>query len=54
MHLDLPKAQCVRAREVQIAAGRKMNVHCDDVVVGSTPVTISAAAGALKVLVDPL
>jgi len=53
-HVGLPKVQCLRAREVKIEARRKMNVHCDDQVIGTTPVTIDTAAGALKVLVDPL
>jgi hypothetical protein len=31
-----------------------MNVHCDDRVIGTTPVTITAQPRALKVLVDRL
>jgi diacylglycerol kinase (ATP) len=54
MHLQLPKVTTLRAREVQIKAGRRMNVHCDDQVIGTTPVTISAESKALKVLVDRL
>jgi len=53
-HLKLPKVSSFRAKEITIAAGRPMNVHCDDRVIGTTPVTIRAEPGALKVLVDRL
>jgi diacylglycerol kinase family enzyme len=52
MHLDLPKVTSLRAREVRIEAGRRRNVHCDDRIIGQTPVTLSVQPGALKVLVD--
>jgi diacylglycerol kinase (ATP) len=54
MHLGLPKVSSLRAKEVTIMAGRRLNVHCDDQVVGTTPVTISAQPKALKVLVERL
>lgn len=50
-HLSLPKVTHRHAREIKIAAHRRMNVHCDDAFVGTTPATISSRAGALKVLV---
>ncbi len=53
-HLGLPKVQGARAREVRMEARGKMNVHCDDQVIGTTPVTIESEPGALRVLVDPL
>jgi hypothetical protein len=31
-----------------------MNVHCDDRLIGGTPVTITTEPGALRVLVDRL
>jgi diacylglycerol kinase (ATP) len=51
-HLQLPKVTRVRAQEVTIESRHRMPVHCDDEIVGTTPVTISAMAGALKVLVE--
>lgn len=54
LHLDLPKVSSVQAREVRIEAARRMNVHADDRVVATTPVTITAQPGALRVLVDRL
>lgn len=53
-HVGLPKVQCLRAREVKIESRRPANVHCDDHVIGTTPVTITAEPRALKVLVEPL
>ena len=53
-HLELPKVHSLRAKEVRIEARRRMNVHCDDRVVGTTPVTITAQPGALRVMVDRL
>jgi len=52
MHLGLPKVRVVRAKEVTIEARRRLNVHADDQVVGSTPQTITIKPGALKVIVD--
>ncbi|HVF09926.1 MAG TPA: diacylglycerol kinase family protein [Abditibacteriaceae bacterium] len=54
LHLSLPKVSTLRAREVRIEARRHLNLHCDDQVVGTTPATITAQPGALKVLVDRL
>jgi diacylglycerol kinase (ATP) len=54
IHMNLPKVSTHRARTVTIETRRPANVHCDDTVVGTTPVTITAQPGALKVLVDRL
>jgi diacylglycerol kinase (ATP) len=53
-HTSLPKVSTMRAKEVRIESRHRMNVHCDDKVVGTTPVTITAQPRALKVLVDRL
>ncbi len=53
-HLGLPKVSSLQARHVRIESRRPMNVHCDDHVIGATPVTITAVPRALKVLVAPL
>jgi len=52
MHLGLPKVRVVRAKEVTIEARRRLNVHADDQVVGTTPQSITIMPGALKVIVD--
>lgn len=54
MHLSLPKITTLRAREIRIETRRRMNVHCDDRVIGTTPVTITSEPRALKVLVERL
>ena len=54
LHHTLPKVQVLRAKEVRIESRHTMNVHCDDSVIGTTPVTIKVAPKALKVLVDRL
>lgn len=54
MHRTLPKVQILKAKTVRIESRHVFNVHCDDTVVGTTPVTIETAPRALKVLVDRL
>ena len=54
VHATLPKVSMLRAREVRIETHHRMNVHCDDRVIGTTPATITAQPRALKVLVDRL
>ena len=54
MHASLPKVSTLRAKEVRIESRHRMNVHCDDKIVGTTPVTILAQPRALKVLVERL
>lgn len=49
---SLPKVCSLTAREVFINGPHSMNVHLDDQVVGTTPVSISSEPRALKVLVD--
>ena len=53
MHLGLPKVTVLRGREIRFEAARACNVHADDQIIGVTPVTITVAPNALKVLVDP-
>lgn len=53
MHLGLPKVTVLRGREVWIESRRPRNVHADDRIVGVTPLTVTVAPKALKVLVDP-
>ena len=47
----LPKVQVVTAREVRVQGPVGMGVHCDDHLILRAPVTITAHARALKVLV---
>ena len=54
MHLDLPKVTMLQGKEIQIKASRRLNVHSDDHIEGTTPVTITVDPRALKVLVDKL
>ncbi len=54
LHPNLPKVTTLQAKEVRIEAGRPMKVHCDDQIVGTTPVTIVAEPKALRVLVERL
>ena len=50
-HGSLPKVRTLQAREVRIETRRPQNVHCDDQVIGTTPVTLTLQPRALKVLV---
>jgi YegS/Rv2252/BmrU family lipid kinase len=54
LHASLPKVSRFQAKELRLESRRPMNVHCDDQVVGTTPVTLTVHAGALKVLVERL
>jgi diacylglycerol kinase family enzyme len=49
-HLELPKVQRHRAREVEIETVRPARVHVNDTIIGRTPVTIAAAPDALRIL----
>lgn len=49
-HIDLPKVSVTKAREIKIECGSRMRVHCDDQIIGTTPATISAEPGALRVV----
>ncbi len=53
-HLSLPKVTSFRAKEIRIETRRPMRVHCDDQIVGTTPITVTAEPKALKVLVERL
>jgi len=48
---SLPKVTNLRAKEIRIESAVGMNVHCDDKVIGMTPVSISVVPKALKVMV---
>ena len=50
-HLELPGVSSAKARSVKIECRRRMQVHCDDRIVGTTPAVITAEAGALRVIV---
>ncbi|MDQ3813821.1 MAG: hypothetical protein M3347_07700, partial [Armatimonadota bacterium] len=54
VHLNLPKIRTLKAKEIRIETRRPENVHCDDRIVGTTPVTITVQPRALKVMVDRL
>ncbi|MBC8143291.1 MAG: diacylglycerol kinase family lipid kinase [Armatimonadetes bacterium] len=54
LHRSLPKVQQLKAKQVRIESRHKMNVHCDDSVIGIAPVTIDCAPGALCVLMERL
>jgi YegS/Rv2252/BmrU family lipid kinase len=53
-HLDLPKVQVVKAREVKISTRRPISVHVDERVHKKTPVEVRIVPGSLKVMVDRL
>ncbi len=53
-HQNLPKVTSLRAKQVRIETRRPMRVHCDDQIVGTTPVTIEADPKALRVIVERL
>lgn len=51
LHVDLPKVTMLKARrEVKIESRHRRLVHCDDELIGVTPVTISVEPKALRVL----
>ncbi len=55
LHLDLPKVTVLKAnQEIRIESRRRRVVHCDDEVIGVTPVTITVAPKALHVLLAAL
>jgi diacylglycerol kinase (ATP) len=54
LHLKLPKVTALRGREIRITSRHRLNVHCDDVIVGFTPVTVTVQPRALKVWIDRL
>jgi diacylglycerol kinase (ATP) len=54
LHTSLPKVEIAQCHEVRIDARRRLAVHCDDKVPCTTPVTITADPGALRVLLEAL
>jgi diacylglycerol kinase family enzyme len=49
-HLRDPAVELVQAREVRVDAGRPFRIYADGDPVGTTPATIRAVPGALRVL----
>jgi diacylglycerol kinase (ATP) len=54
MHSNLPKVTILRGRDIGITSRHHLNVHCDDHIIGNTPVHITVQPQALKVLVGRL
>ena len=54
LHSKLEKVTMLKGKEIKIESRRPMNVHCDDAVIGGTPVSITVAPRSLKVVVDRL
>ncbi|HEY1074473.1 MAG TPA: YegS/Rv2252/BmrU family lipid kinase [Patescibacteria group bacterium] len=54
IHPTLPKVTTQKVKTVTIRARRKLNVHADDQIIGTTPITIETHPGALTVLLDRL
>lgn len=54
LHTSLPHVTTYTAREIKLESLEPLNVHADDSIVGTTPVSISVAADILKVIVDRL
>ena len=50
-HLDEPEIELFRAAEVRVGAERPFRIYADGDPIGTTPATIRAVPGALKVLV---
>jgi diacylglycerol kinase (ATP) len=50
LHGSLPKVSFYKAKTITIESFRSLNVHADDRLIGSTPVTITIEPRALKVL----
>ncbi len=49
-HLEDPSAELFRARELRVDAARPFRIYADGDPIGTTPATIRAVPGALKVL----
>lgn len=54
LHPSLPKITMQKVRTVTISSRHTLNVHADDQIIGTTPITIEAHPGALTVLLDRL
>jgi YegS/Rv2252/BmrU family lipid kinase len=50
-HLDEPEVELLRARELRVDAERPFRIYADGDPIGTTPATIRAVPGALRVLV---
>lgn len=51
LHVGLPEVEYFRSERVRIKSEVPLNVHADGEVLGQTPVEVSVARGALKVIV---
>lgn len=49
--LGMPAVNQSKGKEITIESARPLNVHCDDQVIGTTPVTIRSEPAALRVQV---
>jgi len=54
LHLGLEKTSTGRGTKIVIESKRRLPLHCDDRIVGTTPATITSHPRALKVLVERL
>ncbi|MCC2631416.1 MAG: protein bmrU [Patescibacteria group bacterium] len=54
LHNNLPKVTIEKAKTITLESFRGLNVHADDRVIGTTPVTITVEPRALKVLTPRL
>lgn len=54
VHPALPKIKTCKAKEVTIESLWQLDVHADDRVIGQTPITITVAPKALRVIIDKL
>jgi diacylglycerol kinase (ATP) len=54
IHPSLPKVATIQAKEIKIESVGHVDVHADDHVIGKTPITISIAPRALKVIIEEL
>jgi diacylglycerol kinase (ATP) len=54
LHLGLDKAASLKGKKIVIESRRRMPLHCDDRIVGTTPATITSHPRALKVMVERL
>ena len=51
---SLPKVQVEKTRSVKIEAFKRLNVHCDDKVIGTTPASVTIAPRILRVMTPEL
>lgn len=54
IHSNLPKATIYQARTITIESSRGLNVHCDDKIIGTTPITFTIEPHALQVITSKI